>query len=675
MQDFTSFVSKHDNSNPMNKSEIYETLKIKLERLLSEKIYFLNTNIEFLDDWMFSAIQSNDKNVRRTVKWYYSMHISELDDIILGFIKDIGKEDIGENELNKEFDKLIRKGDKYKSDVIQIYKMVLNRYPDNSELLHYSNMLKYDIIDTERIEEILKESDDYNILENKRKDTNKEIDMASPDRNLLAPDFKFGAKINTKEISIPKVTKGNIDIDSIIDEHYTNIIDRAYEEILQRNVGGNGLYVDSDGLKTYLPLMKNGMTEERLRIILRNSQEYKDKFGIYQHETDGTKPTMPETVHISDKKIKSHTITGISSITDSESVPKDVSRLKIVYCMMGTNRLLEIKPYIESVVPYVDKFIFIDGGSEDGTVEYLKSLNKGKEEKIDIYVYPWQDRFSAQRNNYLNKLRDKNYNGWVIVSDTDEHFPVESLKKIREILPELEKKGNNAIAVNAVDIIADDDDYNKEINRIPSNYWKLLIFKYSQNLRYEGEPHETLIGYSANTFKSNITYEHRRSNLHVLSRATENFFISNSNRYSEKWAEFRVLCSESGILSFKDYWKLFTEHNLPKSIEGWIYRHKNDNFDPGDSEVRETYQLYFEVLPERMKRKAEKNKDKSKEPLKDVPILKDPKNKTISDIRNKLKDDITKLLQEFESNTGLIVKSIDLDKDKDNVYVKTIIIE
>lgn len=172
MQDFTSFVSKHDNSNPMNKSEIYETLKIKLERLLSEKIYFLNTNIEFLDDWMFSAIQSNDKNVRRTVKWYYSMHISELDDIILGFIKDIGKEDIGENELNKEFDKLIRKGDKYKSDVIQIYKMVLNRYPDNSELLHYSNMLKYDIIDTERIEEILKESDDYNILENKRKDTN-----------------------------------------------------------------------------------------------------------------------------------------------------------------------------------------------------------------------------------------------------------------------------------------------------------------------------------------------------------------------------------------------------------------------------------------------------------------------------------------------------------------------
>lgn len=600
MQDFTSFTSKYDSSKTMNKSEIFEMLKSKLEHLLSEKIYLLNTNIEFLDDWMFSAIQSDDKKVRRTVKWYHSMHIAELDDTVLGFIKEIGKENIEENGLNKEFGRLIREKDKYKNDVVQIYKMVLDRYPDNSELLHYSNMLKYDIIDTERIEEILKNSDDYKIIENKRKSSD---------------------KINIGEIPIPKATRDDIDIDDYKDDHYTNIINKAYEEILQRNVGDNGLYVDNDGLRTYLYLMKNGMTEERLRNVLRSSQEYKTNFGIYQPETEAeTKQTKPETVHVSDKKRKeSRTITGISSSsrTDSDQLRlRAVSQLKLVYCMMGTNRLGEIKPYIETVLPYVDKFIFIDGGSEDGTVKYLKSLNvmslkdvplgKQKEDIVEVYVHPWQDRFSAQRNNYLTKLKERNYNGWVIISDTDEHFSVESLKQIRELIPELEAKGYSGIQSQVIDTTVDDDDFNRIIDSKKNEYWKALIFKYDPNLRYEGEPHETLVGMPIRWFKStndNIFYEHRRSKLHILKRATENYFISNSNRYSERWAEFRYVCTTNGILNFKEYWKLFEKHELPKDIEEWIRTHKDDNFDNGDSELREMALLYFEILPKRKKDK------------------------------------------------------------------------
>jgi len=603
MQDFTSSIYKYNSSSSMNKSEMLEILKNKLEYLLSEKIYFLNTNIEFLDDWMFSAIQSDDKNIRRTVKWYYSIHVDELDDIVLGFIKEIDKGNIEENKLNKEFDKLIQEKDKYKNEVIQVYKIVLNRRPDNSELLHYSNMLKYDIIDTEKIEDILKNSDDYKRIENNRKDTNKKSNKIDLGRNSLVLDFKLGDRAgdraNTREISIPKID--NTDVNDDIDDHYTNIINRAYEEILQRNIGSNGLYVD-DGLKTYLHLMRNGMTEEKLRNILRNSQEYKDNFGVYEPETNtDTKQTKPEIVHVSDKKIKeSHIITGTST--------KVVSQLKLVYCMMGTNRLKEIKPYIETVLPYVDKFIFIDGGSEDGTVEYLKSLNKCKEDIVDVYVHPWQDRFSAQRNNYLAKLKERNYEGWVIISDSDEHFLVESLKQIRKLIPEIEAKGYSGIQAQVIDITVDDDDFNKIIHSKKNEYWKALIFKYGPNLRYEGEPHETLVGMPIRWFKStndNIFYEHRRSRRHILERATENYFISNSNRYSERWAEFRYLCTINNILSFKNYWELFGKYELPKEIEEWIRVHKDDNQDSGDSELREMAQLYFEIIPERIKKKSE----------------------------------------------------------------------
>lgn len=635
MQNFNSFTSKYDNSNSINKSEISERLKNKLEHLLSEKIYFLNTNIEFLDDWMFSAIQSEDEKVRQTIKWYYSMHIDELDDTILGFIKDtekevnkkvMKKEKIDENELNKEFYKLIQQKDRYKNEVIQIYKTILKRNPDNSELLHYSNMLKYDIIDTERIEDILKNSDDYKRIENKIKGANNEINKIGLVRNPLTPTFNFDDKIDTKEIPVPKIVRYDLDTDDDKEEHYVNVINRAYGDILQRNTGDNGLYVDNDGLKTYLPLMRNGMTENTLRNILRNSQEYKDNFGVYQpeieHETQSeTKPTKSETGHISDKKRKeNNTTTVISSI----------SQLKLVYCMMGTNRLEEIKPYIGTVLPYIDKFIFIDGGSEDGTVEYLKSLNtiplkdvplgKHKEDIVEVYVHQWQDRFSGQRNNYLTKFKERNYDGWVIVSDSDEHYPVESLKHIRELIPKIEAKGYSGIQVQVIDITVDDDDFNKIINSKKNEYWKALIFKYNPGLRYEGEPHETLVGIPIRWFKStsdNIFYEHKRSKLHILKRATENYFISNSNRYSERWAEFRYVCTKNGILNFKEYWKLFEKYELPKDVEEWIRTHKDDNFDSGDSEVREMAQLYLEILPERMKKKSVPDKIKE-EPIKVV---------------------------------------------------------
>lgn len=439
--------------------------------------------------------------------------------------------------------------DNYKQKVINIYKKVLGRRPDNVELIHHSNMLRYEVSTEEEIENTLIKSDDC-IANNKQKSQN----------------------IPEQQVQTQPIQSQNIP-EQHPDEYYINIINKAFDEILQRPDGK----ADPGGLATYLKKMKyEGMTEEILRRALRNSPEYRQNFGSYTASSINTiTNTFP---------------TQIPSGTIGSNNIRFIMPLNIVYCMMGTNRLHEIKSnnYISSVLPWIDKFIFIDGGSEDGTVEYLNSLGN----KVEVYAHPWQDRFSEQRNHYLEKLKERNYGGWVITSDTDEHYPIESLKYIKSIIPEIELKGYNGLKVQVVDITVDDNDFNKEISRNTNQYWKPLIFKYNPNIRYEGEPHETLTGHPIRWYKSNILYEHRRSKLHILQRATENFFISNSNRWSEKWSDFRFLCTKNNLLNFKDYWNLFKDHKLPKEVEEWIYAHKDDNQDSGDSEVREMAQLY-----------------------------------------------------------------------------------
>ncbi|MDD3474299.1 MAG: DUF4214 domain-containing protein [Candidatus Dojkabacteria bacterium] len=390
---------------------------------------------------------------------------------------------------------------------------------------------------------------------------------------------------DNQEQTIEQKTKQNISnffgesLNSINEEqeqkeefNFTEIVSSAYKEILNREP-------DLSGLKQYSNKLKFGlMTESQLKEELRNSEEYKKKFGTLDNQL---------------------------LLTQFQTSPSG-----LVYCMIGTNRIDEIKPYIETVLPYIDKFIFIDGGSEDGTIEYLNSINK--DEKIEIYIHKWEDKFSGQRNNYLDYLRKVNHSGWCITSDTDEHFPEETLKQLKILITESNNGENyTGVKFRAYDIIVDDDNRNIIKNEKLSKYWKPLLFKFHQHLRYSGEPHETLTGHPVKWFESELRYDHIRSSLHILSRAAENYFISNSNRCSDRWAEFRYLCTKNNILTFKDYWTLFQEHNLPKEIEDWLTSHKDDNIDDGDSELRETYMLYNEVLP---KRKLKNDITEAKEP-------------------------------------------------------------
>lgn len=411
------------------------------------------------------------------------------------------------------------------------------------------------------------------------------------DDDTISSDLK--EKIDDFFINFENVNDLKNITNTSTDDEIKAFIKEVYNKILDRDP-------DVGGMSHYTNMIKYGaITRDKIIDILKNSDEYKDKINNTSTEQDLSSVNM--TIKVS----------------SNENVSNEEEPY-ITYCMMGTNRLHEIKYYIPEAIKYVDKMIFVDGGSDDGTIEFLTNLNQENDDKILILECLWEDKFSGQRNNYLNKLKDINYNGYVLVSDTDEHFMLSTLKNLRHLIKEIKNSGYNGLKFQVVDVTIDDNDSNVTISENINLYWKSLMFKYHPDLRYEGEPHETLVGAPINWLtlddSSKCRYKHTRSRRKVLERSVENFFISNSNRYSEKWADFRFLCTKNDILTFKEFFSKFKESSLPDDIEKWIIEHKDDNENSGDSEVREMHELYYKIS-EDINKSNEKIKDEVHTPI------------------------------------------------------------
>jgi hypothetical protein len=272
---------------------------------------------------------------------------------------------------------------------------------------------------------------------------------------------------------------------------------------------------------------------------------------------------------------------------------------KITYCMMGRDRLHEFEGTLEQSLEYVDAFVFVDSGSVDGTLRFLARLSEKYPDKVTVVSHKWEDKFSATRNVYLGHLAEKQYTGWVLVSDTDEHFPPETLERLRGLIAGSPLGGYDGVTFRAHDVFVDDDDRKITVSEVVSDFHKPLLFRFDPSLRYEGEPHETMVGCPIFWKETDLEYVHTRSRLKVLRRAAENFFISNSNRRNPKWAVFRGLCDAHGLSCYDDFRTLLERGALPEPIEAWMKAHATDDEDGGDSEIREMAQLYFEVLPAR----------------------------------------------------------------------------
>lgn len=272
--------------------------------------------------------------------------------------------------------------------------------------------------------------------------------------------------------------------------------------------------------------------------------------------------------------------------------------MQIIYCMMAQNNMMEVKACVERALPHVDHIVIVDGGSVDDSIFYFRNWSK-KEPKLHFYIHPWTDNFSGQRTNYLRHADEFAQPGdWILVSDPDELFEEATFKNLRGIAQAVVSKGNynaagfqcRAISLQGPERVWENLD----------NYWKHLFYKWEPNMRYVGNPHETLvISGGLRIVNTPFIYEHIKQDNVIWKRGMRNLFVGgggpNLGTKNSRWQDLRDICKSLGIDTWHQFNSYLLKGNIAQSLKDWMIKyHDIDGFD-GASEHREVYKTYFRI--------------------------------------------------------------------------------
>jgi len=284
---------------------------------------------------------------------------------------------------------------------------------------------------------------------------------------------------------------------------------------------------------------------------------------------------------------------------------------KIHAGLMCQNNLMELVENVKLVLPYVDSMTIIDGGSVDDTIIYMRNWSL-MEPKIKFFVYPWQDDFPGQRNNYVKHIGEIATEGdWMLTLDPDEFFEVSALEKLHRAADRAEKDGRNMIGFQCRSVSL------KGSERVWENldeYWKHLYIKWDPKFHYTGyKCHEGKGGIPHNIMNTSLVYEHIKQENVIWVRGFRNLWTGGGgpNLGSknpiwvnlrqkaltvlsiERWHDFYSYMLKGNIDTvFKD---IFINHMYEGTRKGGDSVRSTEHWD-GASEVREMYKTYFRIL-------------------------------------------------------------------------------
>lgn len=270
--------------------------------------------------------------------------------------------------------------------------------------------------------------------------------------------------------------------------------------------------------------------------------------------------------------------------------------LPIVYCMMTQNRLLETKHCIDLVEPYVDHVVVVDGGSTDDSLFYLRNR-----EGVNMFVHPWEDNFSSQRNNYVRRAREVvgHDDFWILVSDPDEWFEHDTLAMLTELQDDCERSGRNMVMFKCRSVTLKGD---VRVWENEDEYWKGLFFRYTPETRYSGNPHETLhLTGGQRPIRVDFKYEHVKQENVIWHRGFRNMYVGgggpNLGSRNPLWVELKEAVKEvyGSSLQWHEFDKALLRGNLDQKIKDLLIKFRLEDGYDGSSEMRESYKLYFRI--------------------------------------------------------------------------------
>lgn len=314
--------------------------------------------------------------------------------------------------------------------------------------------------------------------------------------------------------------------------------------------------------------------------------------------------------------------------------------IKTYFCQMVTNRIDMMKTNLERAFSYFDRFVIVDGGSTDGSVEWLK-----QQPKVELVEFKWCDDFPKSRNQYIKKvgeIRAPDEISICCVADDDEFYSEFTMQHIKDLAAKMLQGNYNQLALRCRSVSFDRDQ-----NRVwesLDNFWKPLIFLWEPGLHYaDTHLHEVLnspsgtrqirAGDHADTDKE-VLYEHIKQENVIWPRGMRNFYTfgggPNLGTRQPLWEPFRKLLTAAG--QFENWTAVegyLKQGNVTQELKDWFIRYRlegtatsdhgiphegrQDHYD-GSSEIRECFLTYFvwyhpEEIPSELLEKDKKYKD------------------------------------------------------------------
>lgn len=110
----------------------------------------------------------------------------------------------------------------------------------------------------------------------------------------------------------------------------------------------------------------------------------------------------------------------------------------ISFYIIAKNEIFWIEPCILSIAKIANEIVFIDNGSDDGTLDKVKLIRETYNLPIRVYRYPPNTDLSEVRNFGISKCK----NEWVFTWDADfVAFEDDSAHSLRNFLTNIERQG------------------------------------------------------------------------------------------------------------------------------------------------------------------------------------------------------------------------------------------
>lgn len=489
---------------------------------------------------------------RETAKWYYVLHMDEVDQKILELIKTIP-------EITKESE--------LENFVTSTYYQILKRHPDRTGLDVYIQKIMNKDIKRHELVDILKNSPEY-----KEKFSSvvsyPTINMKNIKSHLNSSDYK-SRLTDEEKLKYDKIEK---------------FVVQMYNRILGRPV-------DIPGLTYYTELiMKKQIKPVDLPDIFRRSEEYSNL-----HTNKGRMST-----------------TGITGITNNIGIgplkyENDIPSKKelkminlgdkerhdtVALCIMGIKS--ELPFIIESINTMKGVVNEIHVQTDDFTEEDIQRL-KNIDERIEVHIEKWKDDFS----DYKNKTYSYATTEWIIICDADE-IPTEDMAhRLKEIILKSDR-GNNfdMVDFDVIDITTVDG---KIVFENRNKGGKALLHWNIPSIYY-GDLHIWIRDnyYPFKSIHAPVAYKHFKEKDSILERSARNVWIGGGGdtvkEKNELWTELRTNSDKLDLktwASFNDYLK---KGNIDNIIFDIFIRLSKKQWK--DEELKDLLKYYVRLHPD-----------------------------------------------------------------------------